>query len=163
MALSSARLPPSARAAPFIAALGKCVYMWGGRGDTEPETVFVYRCDTETWTRELTEGPHPPAGLRDGGCTISGRCLYLYGGWDEVSYHGDLYELNTNNWTWRKVDGGGEGPGKKTGCRMIPYQDQLIVVGGNYDITPSSRQGGSTYESGYTNEVHSYNLATGKK
>ena len=48
---------------------------------------------------------------------------------------------------------------------MISYQDQLLVVGGfyGYDKTPSSRQAGAIYEHGYTNEVHSFNLTTGKK
>ena len=162
MASSSAL--PSARSSPFVASSRKLVYFWGGAGDTEPETVFIYRHDTETWTREVTKGQHPSAGLRSGGCTISGQYLYLYGGWNGGSWHGDLYELNIKNWTWRKVcDGGAGGPGKKSGCRMISFQGQLLVVCGVYDKTPSSRQAGASYQGGYTNEVHSYNLTTGKR
>ena len=161
MASSSASL--SARGNPFIASLGKLVYLWGGRGDTEPETVFVYCHDTETWTRKVTKEQHPPSGLSNGGCTISGQFLYLYGGHDGRSYHGCLYELDTKNWTWRKIcDGGAGGPGKKTGCRMIFYQDKLLVVGGFYDKTPR-KQPGSSYQYGWTNEIHCYNLTTGKR
>ena len=81
-----------------------------------------------------------------------------------VSWHGDLYELDIKNWMWRKVcDAGAGGPGKKTGCKMISYQDQLLVVGGYYDEIPCSRQAGASYEGGRTNEVHSYNLTTGKR
>ena len=162
--MASSGAPPSARKDPFIASAGELVYLWGGVGNKEPETVFIYRHDTETWTREVTKGPHPPAGLRNGGCTISGQCLYLYGGFGGRSHHGDLYELNIKSWTWRKVcDGGAGGPGKKTGCRMISYQDQLLVVGGYCGKnTPSSRQAGASYEGGRTNEVHSYSLTTGK-
>ena len=164
MASAPPSAPPSARGFPFIASAGKLVYLWGGEGHREPETVFIYCHDTKTWTTEVTKGPHPPAGLRSGGCTVSGQCLYLYGGWDGVSYHGDLYELNIKNWTWRKVcEGGAGGPGKKSGCKMISYQDRLLVVGGDYDKTPSSRQAGASYEDGRTNEVHSYNLTTGKR
>ena len=162
--MASSGVPPCARRNPFIASAGELVYLWGGKGDNEPETVFVYRHDTETWTREVTKGPHPPAGLRKGGCTLSGQCLYLYGGYAGGSYYGDLYELNFKNWTWRKVcDGGAGGPGKKYGCRMISYQDQLLVVGGRCGKTPSSRQAGASYEDGLTNEVHSYSLTTGKR
>ena len=164
MAFSST--PPSIRRVlPFIASAGELVYLWGGEGDTEPESVFIFRRDTETWTREVTKGPHPPAGLHNGGCTISGQCLYLYGGYAGRSQHGYLYELNIKNWTWKKVcDGSLGGPVKKSGCRMVSYQDQLLVVGGDYghDKTPSSRQAGASYEDGKTNEVHFYNLATGK-
>ena len=164
MASSSAL--PSARGSPFVASAGKLVYLWGGQGDREPETVFIYRHDTETWTRKVTKGPHPHHGLNNGGCTISGQCLYVYGGYDGRSYHGDLYELNIKNWRWRKVcDGGAGGPGKKGACSMISYQDQLLIVGGyyGYNKTPSSRQAGASYQGGYTNEVHSYNLTTGKR
>ena len=156
---------PSARSDPFIVSADELVYLWGGRGDGEPETVFIYRRDTKKWTSEVTKGPHPPAGLSDGGCTILGECLYLYGGENGRSYHGDLYELSIKTWMWRKVCVGsaGGGPGKKTGCRIIPYhQDQLLVVGGYYGKTPSSRQAGASYEGGRTNEMHSYNLTTGK-
>ena len=166
--MASSSAPPSARIHPFIASAGELVYLWGGRVDEEPEGVFIYRHDTvtETWTREVTKGPHPPGGLCGGGCTVSGQCLYLYGNSDGRSWHGDLYELNIKNWTWRKVcDGGAGGPGKKDGCRMISYHDQLLVVGGfyGYGKTPSSRQAGASYEYGMTNEVHSYNLTTGKR
>ena len=162
--MSSSSDPPSIRRDSFIASAGELVYLWGGHGDTEPETIFTYRHDTDTWTKEVTKGPHPPAGLGNGGCAISGQCLYLYGGYDG-SYHGDLYELNVKNWTWRKVcDGGAGGPGEKTGCRMISYLEQLLVVGGLYDKMPSSRQAGASYDAyGRTNEVHSYNLTTGKR
>ena len=162
--MASSGAPPSARRNSFIASAGELVYLWGGYGDNEPEKVFIYRHDTETWTREVTKGPHPPAELLNGGCTISGQCLYLYGGSSGRSWHGDLYELDIKNLRWRKVcDGGPRGPGKKEGCRMISYQDQLLVVGGFYGKTPSSRQAGASYERGWTNEVHSYNLTTGER
>ena len=156
--------PPSARAWPFIASAGDLVYLWGGKEDTEPETVFLFRRDTKTWARQRTRGPHPPAGLSNDGCCISGQHLYIYGGGDGKSRYGTLYELNTNSWTWRKLsDGGARGPGKKIRCRMIPYQDQLLVVGGSYDETPRSRQARASYEDGYTNEIHFFNLTTGKR
>ena len=162
--MASSSAPPSPRVSPFIASAGELVYLWGGWGDREPETVFIYRHDTETWTREVTKRPHPPAELHYGGCTLSGQCLYLYGGVVGGSYDGDLYELNIKSWTWRKVcDGGARGPGKKFGCRMISYQDQLLIVGGAYGKAPSSRQAGASYEGGRTNEVHSYNLTTGER
>ena len=155
--------PPSARAKPFMASAGDLVYLWGGQGDTEPEAVFLFHRDTKTWARQRTRGPHPPAGLRNCGCCISGQHLYIYGGRIGESRYGTLYELNTNSWTWRKLsDGGDGGPVKKSECGMIPYQDKLLVVGGSYYGLPSSRQAGASYESGRTNEVHCFNLTTGK-
>ena len=163
--LSCCDAPPSPRIRPFIASSGDLVYLWGGEGDTEPETVFLFHRDTETWARLLTRGPHPPAGLNNGGCCISRQHFYICGGNDGRSYPGVIYELDTNSWTWTKLsDGGARGPSnKKEGCRIMAYQDQLLVVGGYSDELPSSRQAGSSYEDGWTNEVHCFNLTTGKR
>ena len=162
--MASSNNSPSARALPLIASAGNLVYLWGGYGDTEPEAVFLFHSDTETWARQRTRGPYPPAGLCDGGCCISRQHLYIYGGEDRESQHAVLYELNTNSWTWRKLsDGNTGGPGKKKGCRIIPYQDQLFVVGGFYRDMPSSIQAGASYEHEMTNEVHCFNLTTGKR
>ena len=163
---ASADAVPSARFSPFVASAGDLTYLWGGDGDTDPEAVFIYHHDTETWTRRHTSGPHPPAGLRDGGCAMSGHNLYLYGGYviKQSSNCGGLYELNTQAWQCRKVsDGSAGGPGKNYGCRMISYQDQLLVVGGSYNVIPSSRQAGARYGSYVrTNEVHGYSLTSGR-
>ena len=101
---------------------------------------------------------------------MSGRSLYLYGGhYKRGCKSGGLYELNTQTWQWRKLsDGSAGGPGKKSGCRMISYQDQLLVVGGFYDEMPKSRQAGAEYDqlfrsSLYTNEVHGYSLTSGRR
>ena len=161
--VASTGSPPSARGSPFITSVGNLVYLWGGLGDTEPKAVFLFHCDTKTWARQHTRGPHPSAGLNGGGCCISGQHLYIFGGWDGESRHRTLYELNTSSCTLRKLsDGGAAGPGNKLQCTMISYQDQLLVVGGRYEEVPSSRQAGSSYEDGRTNEVHCYNLTTGK-
>ena len=136
--------------------------MWDGQGDAEPETVYTYSINTETWMKEFTKGPHPPAGLCDGGCTLAGRCIYLYGGSYGSSYSGTLYELNTDGFTWSKLSNDG-GPLRKEGCRMITYKDQVLVVGGEYKPNEVfSKQPGSRYERRYTNELHSYSLSAGK-
>ena len=169
--MASADAVPSARTFPFTASTGDLTYLWSGSGETEPQAIFVYRHDTETWTRRLTSGPHPPAGLANGGCAMSGHNhnLYLYGGYDGIqSGYGDLYELNTQTWHWRKLsDGSTGGPGKKWGCRMISYQEQLLLVGGTYKEMPSSRQARARYEKQgsivRTNEVHGYSLTSGRR
>ena len=154
--------PVSARILPFVTSTVDRVYLWSGQGDTESKTVFIYSHEIESWTKQPTEGPHPPTGLCDGGCTLSEQCLYLYGGYGESSCHDDLNELNTKTWKWRKVHGGSAGgPVKKAGCRMISYQDNLLVIGGCYDGTPSSEQAGASYKEERTNVVHFYNLTTG--
>ena len=155
-----------------MASAGDLTYLWGGLEDTEPEAVFIYNHHTKTWTKRLTSGPYPPAGLSRGGCAMLGHNLYLYGGYNSKgSYYGDLYELNIQTWQWRKLsDGSAGGPGKKYGCRMISYQDQLLVVGGRYNEMPSSKQAGAIYEAEgmfgiavRTNEIHGYSLTSGRR
>ena len=146
---------PSSRSYPFLATAGDFVYIWGGQGDPEPEIVSLCHREKKkpmTWTRQVTKGPHPPAGQCRRACTASGGYLYLYVGCAEAK-GGTLCRLNTETWEWcilcEDVDGG---PGKVTGCcGMILYQDFLLVVG---------RQTGCNAR---TNAVHRYSLITGKK
>ena len=156
---------PSSRSSSFAASIKDRLYLWGGYRDAKPNTVHIYSVDTETWMKEFTKGPHPPAGLRNGGCFLAGQHIYLYGGYGGSSLSGSLYQLNTDNWSWSELSNcSASGPGRKTGCRMITYKDQLVVVGGYYGPyeEPDSKQPGSTYESGHTNELHCYSLTTGK-
>ena len=152
---------PSLRHGPSIASVGDLAYLWGGYGDTEPGAVFIYSKKTKTWTRKLTKGQHPPIDLWNGACCIADQHFYLYGGYDGSSRHGALFQLNMADWSWKELSNCSPGgPGKKSGCRMVAYKHNLVVIGGYYIARPSS---GSSYDDfGRTNEVHSYCLATGK-
>ena len=146
---------PSPRSSPFIASAGDLAYLWGGVGDTEPGAVFIYSEEMEKWTRKLTKGQHPPAGLRDGACCIANQHFYLYGGYGGSSSHGALFQLNLADWTWKELSNCSPGgPGKKSGYRMVAYKHNLVVIGGYYDERPISIQAGSSYsEYWMTNEV----------
>ena len=155
-------LSPPPGSLSFIASTRDTLFLWSGLGEAEPETVYTYSVNTETWMKELTKGPHPPAGLCEGGCTLAGQCIYLYGGTYASSYSGSLYELNTDDFTWSELSNDG-GPLKKTGCGMITYKDQVLVVRGRYKPNEVfSKQPGSRYKGGFTNELHSYSLSAGK-
>ena len=156
---------PSPRSDPFIASEDDLAYLWGGNGDTESGKIFTYSAETKTWTGKRTKGECPPAGLHNGACCIANQQFYLYGGHDGTSRQGTLFQLNMEDWSWKELSNcSPEGPGKKSGCRMVAYKHNLVVVGGCYDGQPSSKQAGSSYDViGRTNEVHSYSLATGKR
>ena len=155
----------SARCWPFVASTRQDkLYLWGGEGDTEPETVYIYSVNTEKWMKEFTMGPHPPARPEDGGCCLVGQHLYIFGGSVCGLYSGSLYQLNTNSLTWSELSNCSTGgPVRKDGCRIIPYRDHLIVIGGYFGHQePDSKQPGSRYEQRCTNELHCYSLSTGK-
>ena len=156
---------PSPRSWSFLASATDRLYLWGGKGYSEPTTVHTYSVNTETWMREFTKGPHPPVGLNSGGCSLAGQYIYFYGGDDGSSRFGSLYQLNTVNWNWSELSNcSASGPVRKNGCRMITYRDQLFVVGGYYgpNKEPDSKQPEARYASGWTNELHCYSLTTGK-
>ena len=171
MAAAVTGISPSPRKSSFVASATDRLYLWGGVEDTEPNILHIYSINTETWMREFTKGPHPPAGLHYGGCSLAGQHIYLYGGYygsflSGLSRSGSLYQLNTDNWSWSEISNcSAGGPGRKIGCGMITYEDHLVVVGGNYSSNeePDSKQPGSRYKRGYTNELHCYSLTTGKE
>ena len=163
--MAASKLSSPARTNSFVASTEDKLYLWGGWEDAEPNAVYIYSVNTETWMREITKGPHPCAGLFGGGCSIAGQHIYLYGGSDGSSLSGSLYKMNTDNCSWSKLSNcSAGGPGRKSGCGMITYKDQLVVVGGYYgrNKDPDSKQPGSRYERGWTNELHCYSLTTGK-
>ena len=154
-------LSPPPGTGSFVASTRDTLILWGGSRYAELETVYICSVNTETWMREFTKGPHPLAGLENGGCTLAGQCIYLYGGF-HASYSRSLYELNTDSFIWSKLSNDG-GPLRKEGCRMITYKDQVLVVGGVYNPNEGlSKQPGSRYERGCTNELHCYSLSAGK-
>ena len=162
--MATSNATPSPRSNPFIASAGDLVYLWGGKGDTEPGAVFIYSKKTKTWTKKLTKGRHPPAGLRNGACCIANQHFYLYGGEYGSSRDGALFQLNMVDWSWKELSNCSGGPGKKRGCGMVAYRHNLVIVGGSYEWKPSSIQAGSNYDQfGKANEVHSYSLATRKR
>ena len=85
---------PSLRSFPFIAPAGDLAYLWGGEGDTDPGSVFIYSVKIETWTRKVTKDQHPPLFLGDGACCVADQHFYLYGGHDRSLCHGALFQLN---------------------------------------------------------------------
>jgi len=133
-------LVPTPSPGPFVASSGGegQLYLWGG--DKEPCAVHIYSVDTEAWMKKITGEMHPPAGLYNGACYVADQHFYLYGGSDGSSYHGALFQLDMESWSWKKLSNCSPGaPGKKSGCRMIAYKQNLVIVGGYYgDISSST-------------------------
>ena len=55
----------SPRSWSFLASAWDRLYLWGGYGDTEPNTVHIYSVNTETWMREFTKGPPPTCWIEE--------------------------------------------------------------------------------------------------
>ena len=56
--MASSGTPPSARGEPFIASAGELVYLWGGKGDNEPETQSSHTAMIQKHGREKSPKDH---------------------------------------------------------------------------------------------------------
>ena len=103
--------------------------------------------------------------LYNGASASTGGHLYLYGGTDGSAYQNCFYQLDTQLLKWQQLSNAG--PMKKVGCRMVVYGRKLILFGGygvpshpsQQDFVKSSRL---TDGSGWTNELHSFDLEEGE-
>ena len=161
---------PSPRAFAFAAPAGGRAYMWGGLADDfsarkaeMAATVEIFDADTEKWTRTLTTGSRPPVGLYGGATASDDHRIYIFGGFDVTSRHNSLHQLDTLTSDWKQLSPAHTlgGPMRKEGSRMVYYQDQLVLFGGRG--APSGyTQPGASYDGGWTNELHVFDLRKGK-
>ena len=148
---------PSPRHFHFSGGRNRSTFYWGGanlKNEYVPvaDLVYLYELDivAEKWKKHLLKGQHPP-GVYWGACAVVSDSLYLYGGVDKESeLTGSLFELNLSTKSWRELSRPGTGgPKKKCSCRMVAYNSSLIIYGG-------------LSVDGYTNELHMFDLKTGK-
>ena len=163
---------PSPRFGHVSAVVGGKLYVWGGHTKDFTErkrelasTVHCYDSLLETWTANTCSGD-PPPGLYLGACATAGHHVYVYGGYDGVSYHNSLHQLDTRTLTWRELS---RAHTKKIGCRMVAHDKKLILFGGR-GIPSGLTQPGAEFVvgerhsdgRGLTNELYTFDLTLGK-
>lgn len=167
---------PYPRMLPYAVPIENKLYMWGGRfqGIRSESTrrkflsnVEVFDPYLEVWEEQPVTGV-PPSGFYGGACASLLDSAYAFGGNDGSLPHGDLYKLNPTSWSWSKVPiyNATEAPMKKWGCRMLPYQDDKLVLIGGYGYPAKHLQPGSLFLGntqytdgrGWTNEIHQFSV-----
>ena len=160
------------------------VIVWGGETSefysndgriqlaTVVEHLDVY---SEEWSQRDTRGM-PHLGLSYPACTSFGNRLFMYGGcYDGTiatsSLSGVLscLDLTTLNWSQLCPAGTARGPMRKFGCGIVQFHRDMLAVVGGYGIPAGLIQPGSTFirdtsrftGSGYSNEIHFFNLIQG--
>ena len=140
--------------------------MYGGRiigtSHIQPPTeVDVFDPATEEWDWITTTGP-PPPGFIHASCTVIGIYLYVFGGWNDITYFNNIHQLNTRSIEWTKLDdvNQGEAPMAKAAAAMVSYNERMLITIGGYGILPNHRRTGTEYilhplrpGRGYTNEL----------
>ena len=138
-----------------------------GSAKEKGELVHTFDQLSESWSSKQCQGPSPPDGLYAGSSAYAGHHLYLYGGSDGSHRQNSLHQLDTRSWTWSHLSSAG--PMRKTGCRMVTYDETLLCFGG-YGIPSDTTQPGAEFTKnskftdgrGWTNEVHAYDLRAGE-
>ena len=174
---------PSPRFYHRAAQVGHKTYLWGGwTADfvttglkTLPFEVETFDVFSETWTKETVTGA-PPPGLCNGGFAAVAETLYHYGGNDGYSPYSSLHSLNTVTLEWRELQSRNptDQPMPKFSHGMVTYHDEtvgvtsLAVLAGYGKPTTPIRPGSTfiqntnrTDGTGWTNEMHLFNLTNG--
>lgn len=122
-------------------------YIWGGQKNEGQERRSNQKCNVEVFDPALETWSTieaPSQSKRYGGASASKeRCFYVYGG--HKPHHNLLDQYDTSTKSWKRLP---NGPSKKTGCRMVCYEDYLILFGSSAD--------------GQTNELSRFNLKSGE-
>ena len=167
---------PPARSRHFAAPLRESLYIWGGESNRNDNLkVDFARFDplSEQWTKFPIDGNSlTPPGLIDGACTSSDKSFYTYGGFSTSTRSpltGSLFEFNIQSANWTQLSAGNpqhsDCPTMKYGCKMVYYEGKLVLFGG---CSGSDTYGRfslvelPTYQTGYTNELHLFDLNNSK-
>jgi hypothetical protein len=109
-------------------------------------TIDIYDVASGTWYQQTTSGG-PSALTR--GCAVvapakdrSSFNIYYYGGYDglhtQSDFNDDVWVLSIPSFTWTKVLTGTSGHGRAGHKCVMPYPDQMMVIGGYTALKGSS-------------------------
>ncbi|GKT45762.1 Kelch repeat-containing protein [Colletotrichum spaethianum] len=103
------------------------------------ETIDIYDVAGNKWYQQTTEGTKPPALAR--GCAVlapaqdySSFNIYYYGGYDGINakedFSDDVWVLSIPSFQWTKVYEGKALHARAGHQCVMPYPDQMMVIGG---------------------------------
>ena len=145
-------MEPPACAGAFTTAAKGLHYVWRGYGPAaEATTIRIFNPTNEEWTLQPTTGT-PPPGLHGGGWASIENDLYCFGGSSGSSYFNDLHKLNLKTFQWSKVRPRNDQtnwPMPKIGCGFAAINRRTLFCFGGFA------------DSGWTNEVHLYDVQEG--
>ena len=172
---------PSPRIYHCAAQIGEKAYLWGGRTQnfstsgrkTLQSEIEIFDSISETWSKKNVNGAAPP-GLINGASTVVSETLYHFGGDDSHSWYNTLHCLDTVSLDWRALHGNSQNPADqpmlKHGCGLVTYADAAsLVLFAGYGIPNDATQPETRFVqntkrtdgSGWTNELHLFNLTNG--
>lgn len=168
---------PSPRYGHYSAAIGGKLYAWGGRTQDFSDigkaqllsAIEIFDPSLEVWKEEATSGATPP-GLYNGVCAAINESMYVCCGNDGNDLHNTLHQFDTTKLQWKqiRVRNPSQGPMRKTGCGMVAYQGDKLVLFAGYGFPSGPIQRGANYTPsnqtnaiGWSNEFHIFHLKEG--
>lgn len=148
---------PTPRWGHYSAAVGEELFVVQGltKDFSRERVVHVFNQHTETWqTKDTKEMPHP--GVHTGACASRGCCLYFYGGFDGSVYQNSLHQLDTDSMKWSSLP---MGPSRTIGCKMVPYENKLILIDGYYGLYCENHD--SNLSPHHSQQLHCFDLKNG--
>ena len=174
------RYEPSSRFWHSAASVEGFLYIWGGNTlDFKLQNcrrelagkIEKFDPVNDVWRQLKTTGtPHP--GLSAVACASFGEYVYAYGGFDGEQLQGVLSQLDLKTLNWSQlsyVELADDGPMKKDACGMAHFSDDKLVLIGGYGYPTGPVQPRSLFVrnelfndgTGWTNEIHIYNIHEG--
>lgn len=169
---------PSPRYCHFPAAIERTLCVYGGYmgfrfwTPVPFRTVLMFSSDHEKWKEVTTNGNYPPPDLHHGACTSNDHLVFVHGGWNEVQYYNNLYQLNYRDLKWAQLSSADDqnAPIAKRGHGIVYHTktDSLIVFGGRGPPPKCPTQPGAQYKHVIirneilTNELHIFHLQDSK-
>jgi len=130
---------PRSEGSPAVAVLdGRIVAIGGRSGIRDVGDVDVYDPSTDTWT----SGPAIPPRGTAGAAAFCGA-IYLFGGESQASATtlDDVLRLAPDGDRWQVAT---TMPTARSFARAVPFDDAVLIVGGNTEADPSHAGSGST-------------------
>ncbi|XP_028417553.1 kelch domain-containing protein 3-like isoform X1 [Dendronephthya gigantea] len=133
-------------------AVGKYMYIFGGRGDVLGEIhsnqeiydnqIIVFDTETYTWQWLVTKGLSP-IGRRSHTAVSYGRCIYIFGGYNglEQQHYGDILKFDTDARQWSKVVVPGKYPCPRRRHCCCLVGGKAVIFGGSSPFHGQGAQG----------------------
>lgn len=72
----------------------------------------------------------------------AGNKIFVYGGWDGLTNHGSLHSLDVDAMQWEElqVNSSPEAPMKMSGCGLVSYGNDKLILFGGYGVPISGQK-----------------------
>eukprot|EP00397_Hematodinium_sp_SG-2012_P010810 GEMP01010935.1.p1 GENE.GEMP01010935.1~~GEMP01010935.1.p1 ORF type:complete len:811 (+),score=127.17 GEMP01010935.1:3-2435(+) len=106
------------------------MYIVGGSGINRYGDVYLFRFDTNLWSKLMTTGADLSDGRYAHSTVLRGNSIYLYGGNDGVR-HDDLLQLDLETRVWSRVQVQGLTPPGRDFHAAVLLDDSMVIFGGS--------------------------------